>query len=180
MAHILLIDDVSGVRRSISSVLKSAGHTIVEAADGDEGIKHAWEQKFDLVITDIMMPGTDGMKVITTLKDHLNCPPILAISGGSTHVPGDLALLIASEKVEAALPKPLESQRFWRRSSNCCGRTRHSRREEKTHMAHILLIDDISGVRRSISSVLEAAGHKVTEAESGPEGLEAASARLIS
>ncbi len=106
MATILLIDDMEGVRSSLSTVLSTAGHQVVEAADGDAGLRKAAEQDFDLVITDIIMPKIDGSEVILALKQRAGAAPVLAISGGGGTVNAENALMLARSTADAVLQKP--------------------------------------------------------------------------
>ena len=110
MPEILLIDDMKGVRRAVSSVLKGRGHVLTEADDGSKGIELLRSgKKFDLVITDVLMPECDGTEVIMFLDTMPNRPPILAISGGGNQVSPDSALMVARSKADAVLAKPFEN-----------------------------------------------------------------------
>ena|SRR5689334_3538982 len=110
MAHILLIDDMKNVRRAAASVLKAAGHRVSEAGDGGEGIALIkGGQRFDLVITDMLMPEQDGADVIMFLETLPARPPVLAISGGGSNVPADVALMLAKVKADAVLAKPFDN-----------------------------------------------------------------------
>lgn len=109
MTNILVIDDMQGVRRAVVSVLKRAGHTVTETGDGISGLKLAAEQVFDLIITDIVMPGMDGTEVIMALTALPHRPPIIAMSGGGAHVTSEDALLLAKQEADGALSKPFKS-----------------------------------------------------------------------
>jgi CheY-like chemotaxis protein len=110
MAEILLIDDMKGVRRAVSVVLKRGGHTITEAADGSAGLQLLQGgHRFDLVITDMLMPKQDGMDVILFLEQQPNRPKILAISGGGSQVSSDDAFMLARSKADATLAKPFDN-----------------------------------------------------------------------
>jgi two-component system chemotaxis response regulator CheY len=109
MAQILLIDDMKGVRRAVSAVLKRAGHTIVEADDGGVGLELLKSQRFDLVITDMLMPQHDGMEVLLFLEQQSNRPKVLAISGGGSQVSADEAFMLARSKADATLAKPFDN-----------------------------------------------------------------------
>ena len=106
MATILLIEDMDGVRASLTTVLETAGHHVLGAADGEAGLKKAGEQPVDLIITDIIMPKLDGSEVILALKKRAVQTPILAISGGGTGITAETALMLARKTADAVLPKP--------------------------------------------------------------------------
>lgn len=84
MATILIIDDEDILRRSISRMLKSEGHTITEAATGQEGFTLARTNPPDLLITDIFMPDKDGLEIIQELHQENPNLKILAMTGGGT------------------------------------------------------------------------------------------------
>jgi DNA-binding NtrC family response regulator len=65
---ILIIDDEPDVRRSLSNFLKKLGHATVCASDGLEGLKEFHIRSFNLVITDIRMPGIDGLEFLRRIK----------------------------------------------------------------------------------------------------------------
>jgi CheY-like chemotaxis protein len=109
MADILLIDDMKGVRRTVSALLKRAGHTVTEADDGGTGLDLLRSGRYDLVITDMLMPKHDGMEVLLYLEQQPNRPKVLAISGGGSQVSADEAFLLARSKADATLAKPFDN-----------------------------------------------------------------------
>ena len=68
MATILAVDDSASIRQTVKIALGSAGHTIVEAVDGTDGLRKAGSAVFDLVITDLNMPEMDGLTMIRELR----------------------------------------------------------------------------------------------------------------
>ena len=64
MPRILLIDDDAAVRESMSRTLKSAGYTVQTAASGEEGLTAAREGSFDVILSDMRMPGMSGLDVL--------------------------------------------------------------------------------------------------------------------
>jgi CheY-like chemotaxis protein len=80
MARILVIEDDENVQTLIRDVLSEAGHSIVLAKDGREGLFRYRHERPDLVITDIFMPERDGLDVILELAS--SDATIIAISGG--------------------------------------------------------------------------------------------------
>jgi CheY-like chemotaxis protein len=110
MAAILLIDDMKGVRRTVSALLKRAGHLVTEADDGGAGLDLLRSgAHFDLVITDMLMPKHDGMEVLLFLEQLPSRPKVLAISGGGSQVTADEAFMLARSKADATLAKPFDN-----------------------------------------------------------------------
>lgn len=66
--NILLVDDERDVRKSLANFLAKLGHTVTPAANGLEGLREFHNHTFDLVITDIRMPGMDGLELLRRLK----------------------------------------------------------------------------------------------------------------
>jgi len=94
MADILVVDDMERVRKAIGVMLKRGGHNVTPAADGIKAITLPESQRFDLVVTDILMPEGDGTEVMMFLDKMPNRPRIVAMSGGGLRLSPDLALLV--------------------------------------------------------------------------------------
>lgn len=82
MARILLIDDDDSLRAMLGIYLARAGHTVIQAHDGQEGLELFPATAADLVITDMMMPKKDGLEVLRALRDNQPPVKIIAMSGG--------------------------------------------------------------------------------------------------
>jgi DNA-binding response OmpR family regulator len=74
---ILVIDDDLGVAELIKLILKPRGMLIYHAADGQEGLKQAYELQPDLIILDIMMPEHDGFDVCARLREFSDVPIVM-------------------------------------------------------------------------------------------------------
>src|SRR5216684_3398316 len=81
MANVLVIEDDAVTRTVVCTLLESAGHTVSEAADGDAGLAMFYANSPDLVITDILMPGKDGIETIRELRGTNPEAKIIALSG---------------------------------------------------------------------------------------------------
>ncbi|MFO7555483.1 MAG: response regulator, partial [Desulfobacterales bacterium] len=82
MNRILVIDDEKMILDLFQIVLSRAGCNVEIASDGQEGIKKFNNGQFDLVITDILMPGLDGRDVVDHIRNSDNpCTPIIGMSG---------------------------------------------------------------------------------------------------
>jgi two-component system chemotaxis response regulator CheY len=82
MANILIVDDSSSMRQMVSFTLKSKGHNVTEAVDGNKALAEAQKSAFDLVITDVNMPGMDGLTLTKELRTNSLCKtvPILLLT----------------------------------------------------------------------------------------------------
>ena len=69
MARILVIDDDAAARDSVSRMLRTAGHTVQEASGGEQGIAAARAGAFDVILSDLQMPGLSGLDVLQRLRD---------------------------------------------------------------------------------------------------------------
>jgi two-component system chemotaxis response regulator CheY len=65
---VLTVDDSAAIREMLSYVLKSAGHKVIEAEDGMDGLQKALSRQVDLVITDQSMPKMDGITLVKALR----------------------------------------------------------------------------------------------------------------
>jgi len=109
MARILVIDDDDDLREMIVAALRFAGHLVAQASSGREGTRLFHSEPTDLVITDIVMPGQDGIETLMALRKEYQRLPIIAMSGLSRDSP--LYLQIAARlgaRRTLAKPFPLE------------------------------------------------------------------------
>lgn len=105
MARLLLIDDDPSLRRVLAKSLSYAGHEVLQAGDGQEGLDLVHATPVDLVITDLIMPVREGVETIVELRRSHAHVPIIAISGGSSNTP--LYLEIANKiGAQQILQKP--------------------------------------------------------------------------
>ena len=105
MANILLIEDDEPLRKVLAITLAKAGHTVVQAGDGNECLHKFHHAAPDLVITDIVMPGKEGIETIMALRKESPRLPIIAISGAANYSPMYLAMA-AKLGAQRILSKP--------------------------------------------------------------------------
>ncbi|MDP1538541.1 MAG: response regulator [bacterium] len=77
--NILIIEDDKFLRELISQKLTKEKYNVSEAIDGEEGIKKIKEEKPDLVLLDLILPGIDGFEVLAQMKEDQNVTKIPAI-----------------------------------------------------------------------------------------------------
>ena len=87
MASILAIDDDAMVRGMLVATLSSAGHAVVDVDNARGGLQSIRASLPDLVITDIVMPGKDGIETIIELRRDFPKLPVIAMSGQSEFSP---------------------------------------------------------------------------------------------
>lgn len=68
--RILIVDDDASIRGALQILLRKAGYEVIPARDGSEAMRLWREQETDLVITDLHMPGKNGLEVIMELLAH--------------------------------------------------------------------------------------------------------------
>jgi DNA-binding response OmpR family regulator len=79
MAKILIVEDDKFLRELIAKKLKNEGFDVVEAVDGKEGLKKIKEERPDLVLLDLILPGIDGFEVLARVKEDPNLAQIPVI-----------------------------------------------------------------------------------------------------
>ena len=108
MAEILAIDDEAPLRSLIRRALTPEGYRVVEAQDGIEGIKCFASAPADLIITDIVMQGMEGMETIRRLRQLSDDVPIIAMSGGGRGSAGDYLTVALALGASRTLTKPFK------------------------------------------------------------------------
>jgi CheY-like chemotaxis protein len=104
---IAFADDVPEIRELARGWLTAEGHDVVCAANGLQLVDLWRDRNFDLVITDVMMPESDGFEVIATLKAAHPNTKIIAISGGGVTMISNDCLRVAHRLgATAVLAKP--------------------------------------------------------------------------
>lgn len=107
---LLIADDDRLVLATLAEGLRRAGHTVLEAAGGEEAIRLACEQRPDLAILDMRMPGRDGLGVAQWLREHTSIPFLFLSAYGDGEVVeaavrcGALGYLVKPLDVQQILP----------------------------------------------------------------------------
>ncbi|HVO03063.1 MAG TPA: response regulator [Candidatus Cybelea sp.] len=94
--HVLIVDDDADLLETLVSLLESCGYRVSAASTGERAVALATapEALPDIVLTDIAMPGIDGLEIIHALRSCRRLVPIIAMSGGA---PGYDALDMAKK-----------------------------------------------------------------------------------
>jgi CheY-like chemotaxis protein len=111
--QVLLAEDDTELRQSLSELLAQQGYHVTEAVSGDELLERLWERsreekEFDLIVSDVHMPGLNGAEVLEGLRDDfepsIGQTPVIFITGF-----GDRELQREAKDLRAAVfAKPLD------------------------------------------------------------------------
>lgn len=112
MSRILIIEDEEPLRRLLRSMLEREGHTVFDASDGRRAMTLWRTEPVDIVVTDIYMPGQDGIEVISEMKDCTQKPKIIAMSGGGQHSLFDLNQMTCLLGADRFIWKPFNQGTF--------------------------------------------------------------------
>ncbi|MHB8486756.1 MAG: sigma-54-dependent transcriptional regulator [Candidatus Acidiferrales bacterium] len=80
-ASILIVDDESGIRQSLSALLRDEGYDVTAVSSGEECIEAVERRPFDLILLDIWLPGIDGLATLERINEHDGAPMVVMISG---------------------------------------------------------------------------------------------------
>ena len=104
--RILIVDDDVIIVELVQEFLSQLGHDVIPASDGAECLRHLATAPFDLVITDLLMPGKEGIETIFEIRKLYPKLPIIAISGGGKLSGNSLLVIAESAGADLILQKP--------------------------------------------------------------------------
>ena len=103
---VLLIDDEEALRTVLKTALEDAGFTVTPAENGSAAIAALEQGRFDLIITDVIMPGKDGIEVLSELHRIHSGIPVIVMSGGGRMPPEQYLGMAQKFGARAILEKP--------------------------------------------------------------------------
>lgn len=74
MKRLLVVDDNDDLREVLSTVLSQEGHEVDSARDGAEALRFLDHERYDLILSDLQMPGLDGPALYEALRTRYHCP----------------------------------------------------------------------------------------------------------
>lgn len=120
MTKVIIIDDEEDIRIVLKEIFSREGFDVAVASNGNEGLNLLREQGADLVITDIIMPGSDGVETAYDIRMEFPHTKIIVMSGGGNIAPLDYepaaistnAYLASAEAVGAdmTITKPFDRE----------------------------------------------------------------------
>lgn len=118
--RILVIEDEEGIRERIVRMLTFEGYDVVGLADGRAGIEAAWDDRPDVIVCDLMMPGINGFGACRVLKedDRTKAVPIIVLSALVAQIDREKAHALG---VNAYVTKPFRNQTLLAAIESCLG-----------------------------------------------------------
>ena len=119
-----VVEDDFDTLYPLAELLRIKGYTVITASDAEQALQIARQQKPDLIITDIVLPGKSGLHFITAVRsdERIKSTPIIVISGCGPMI------LVEAEGIGAdfCLEKPINIEVFWAAIDQVFGVTRES------------------------------------------------------
>ncbi len=163
--RILLVDDSSATRKLCTMFLRPLQAQIDEAASAEEALDKTSSGSYDLVVTDVEMPGMDGLELCARLKREAKtrAMPVLVVSTLDTDADIDRGFEAGATRY---LPKPFTQEEFCRTVGGML--QQNLQRREQV----ILVVDDSETVRGIVERALAEAGFPVLKARNGRDALD--------
>jgi len=108
-AHLLIVDDEANTLASLSRAFRLAGHEATVCDTAGRALELAKSQSFDLILSDVVMPGTDGLRLLEDLKHQGVTAPVVMMSG-QAHI--DMAVRATRLGALDFLEKPISSDKL--------------------------------------------------------------------
>lgn len=150
MKTILVIDDNDDVRSIVTSVLRNFGFTVREAVSGESGIQMVLEEKPDLIISDVRMPGMDGHHLLSAIRELQSTAsiPVILMTGCGSHDDFRRGMVCGAddylskpftpdELVEAVLSRLIRQTDLQMEAYNRANKVRHVAGDHSDHECHV-------------------------------------------
>ena len=110
--RVLIADDDADSRNALSLLLSGWGYEVIEATDGLEALDRALECRPTVIVSDLVMPGLDGLALLETLRTELPASSVILLTGHGTGMHGPEAAAALADALRASrrrLPQALAS-----------------------------------------------------------------------
>ncbi len=111
MSTILIVEDNEKNMKLVRDILQQKGHVTLEARTGEEGVQLAIDQRPELILMDVQLPGIDGIEALRRIREQstLHAVPVIAVS--ASVMPADQRHIVSSG-FDAFLMKPISLKPF--------------------------------------------------------------------
>jgi DNA-binding response OmpR family regulator len=137
VSRVLVVDDDSDIRELVRELLERAGHDVLEAADGTEGLRQFYSEQPDLVVLDVSMPGLEGWDVLERIRE-LSDVPVLMLTARAEELDKVRGLRAGADDY---VTKPFGRQELLARVDAGLRRTRRGQDAAETYADGFVAID---------------------------------------
>ncbi len=156
--NLLVVDDQDEIRATLKRLLGKHGYQVVVARNGKEAVEAVAQQRFDLILMDIRMPGMSGVDAFIQIKQASPKTPVILMTAYAMEE--DIRRAI-SEGAHTVVYKPFDMEKVLGLIGECL--------DDKNL---VLVVDDNANDRKVIRSILENKGCRVVEAKNAKEGIQ--------
>jgi DNA-binding NtrC family response regulator len=127
--RIMVVDDDEGIRHILSIALSRMGYEVLSAGSGTEAFNLFLKSSFALVLTDLEMPGMDGLNLASRIKDRFPTIPVILMTG---HSKEDVMKRVKKGPVDYVIFKPFRLEDILKTAQKMLG----AESSEMTHKLH--------------------------------------------
>lgn len=157
LPRILVVDDEASMRLTVAGNLELEGFDVIEAKSGEHALTLLETEKVDLVLTDIRMPGINGVELFRRISVKLPGTPVVLMTAFAVE---ELVSSALREGAFTVLSKPFDVGHMIRTVSRAA------------RMPLVLVVDDVKEDAESTAAALQLAGLRAMPVFSGAEALE--------
>ena len=106
-SRVLVVDDCEGMRRALSAIVSLLGFKVAQASNGLEAMALFLQQGFELILTDLHMPGMDGWTLASAIKGRSPGTPVILVTGSA---PESVRTGSAQGCVDCVIFKPFRTE----------------------------------------------------------------------
>src|SRR5712672_4880417 len=170
MAHILIVDDESGIRESLSGILEDEGYKTSVSPSGEDCLELLRKSRFDVILLDVWLTGIDGLEVLERIRAMNDPPEVIMISGHGTIETAVRATKLGAYDF-AEKPLSLEKTLILIKNAIEARRLRHENRDlRKQLQAKNVIVGDsvpMKALRQQIGLMAPTNGRVLIYGESG-------------
>ncbi len=164
---VMLIGDKPEIREKMKSLIDKEGCETMLASNGHEGIEICDKEKQDLVITDLNLPGMDGIEIMHSVKRLSPETEVILVTGDGEY---DTAIQALREGALDYLKKPVDIDQLLLSLGRC--REKNKKKKDTPLITSVLVLDDDNVARKKLERIMAKEGYKVMSRGNGKEGLE--------
>src|SRR3984885_16127985 len=157
MSKLLLVDDDANTLASLARAFRLAGHEAVVCDQADRALELAKAQRFDVILSDVVMPGKDGLTLLAELKAAGVAAPVVMISGQAS-----IEMAVRATRLGAVdfLEKPLSTEKLMVTVENVLklSRLEQENRELRTRLGRHEIVWQSPVMERLMTQIRRGAG----------------------